>query len=185
MAYLESINVEVFPIAKERNPNFGSRLFTEHNVSNLIRQLMNPNSNGFIISSSQDNDKNWTIEFNLLGYYFKIKGINTKLINSINGSFKSVTGVYAYVKIDEKNNEIIGQDVQDTNADGENVLYYKGLNIEFKDPNTDIKDPKDHVKYLKLLDFNNDETNGPTLTTVRNNMGIGAASIGGIDGKYK
>lgn len=184
MAYLESANVEVFPIAKERNPNFGSRLFTEHNVSNLIRQLMNPNSNGFIISSSQDEKGNWTIEFNLLGYYFKIKGINTELINSINGSFTSVTGVYAYVIIDETNNEIKGQDEEGTNADGEKVLYYKGLNIAFKDPNSDIKDPKSYVKYLKLLDFKYENKVG-TLTLVRNNIGIGAASIGGIDGKYK
>lgn len=178
MAYLKSEDVEVFPIAKERNPNFGSRLFTEHNVSNLIRQLMNPNSNGFIISSSQDNDKNWTIEFNLLGYYFKIKGINTELINSANGSFDSVTGVYAFVEIDETTNEIIGQDVPNTNNDGEKVLYYEGLNIVFKKP-------EDDIKYLKLLNFDYDTINGATLTTVRNNIGIGAASIGGIDGKYK
>lgn len=167
MAYLDSNNVVVFPIAKERVTMPGTRLFTEQNVSNLIRQLLSNGSKGFIISS-ETIDGSWVIEFNLLGYYFKISGINESWIQSIatdeDISNDSITGVYACINIDDLTNEIIGQD-----TDGK----YEGLNLLFIEPTSSDN-------YIKLLSYKNNTLSLPSM-----NIGFATALIGGIDGKYK
>ena len=65
MAHLNTDNVIVFPVAKERAPSVQeTRLMTEYNVSNIVRQLMGNGIKGFIISCS-NTTSGWNIEFNL------------------------------------------------------------------------------------------------------------------------
>lgn len=167
MAYLQSGDVVVFPIAKERIDTVEeTRLLTEYNVSNLVRQLYNSGQNGFIISSAKDSANNYVIEFNLYGYYFKIN-INPYTI------FKdpsSGDGIYVAIKIDTSD-EIDGQD-EELEVDGIKQNKYTGLlinNIE----------PTEEYKYIKLFNLNN---NNYELNNVSS---FSQMLIGGIDGKYK
>lgn len=165
MAHLQSRDVVVFPIAKERIATVEeTRLLTEHNVSNLIRQLYNSGQNGFIISYTKDSSDNYVIEFNLYGYYFKIN-INPYTI------FKdpsSGNGIYAAIKIDASD-EIDGQDVV---YEKTGLQLYEGLLI-----NNIV--PTKEYKYIKLFNLNN---NNYELNNVKS---FPQMLIGGIDGKYK
>ena len=164
--YLNSENVIVFPIAKERIGLVQeTRLMTEYNVSNLIRQLFGNKSNGFIISCNKDNADVWTIEFNLYGYYFKVNSISTTLFKESELTPDS-DGLYAAITIDEDVDEIYGQD---------NKGVYEGLEFSTKIP--DSIPANKH--YLKLLNFD-----GTSFTSISNNWGFAAHAIGGIDGKY-
>ena len=73
---LNSNSVKVFPVAKERGSTIPevtmSRLLTEFNMSNIIRQLIG-GSKGFVISASKVSDNKINVEFNLYGYYFDIE----------------------------------------------------------------------------------------------------------------
>lgn len=162
MAHLATENVIVFPIAKERASSVQeTRLMTEYNVSNIIRQLMGNEIKGFIISCSTK-DSGWEIEFNLYGYYFRINVENT-WINDTFGTDIS-NGIFASIILDTLVDEIDGQD-----ADG----LYKGLHI------TNVE-PKD-VPVIKLLTCDNQGK----LICATNKFGLINMSIGGIDGKYK
>lgn len=165
MAYLQSKDVVVFPIAKERTSGIEeTRLLTEYNVSNLIRQLYSSNQNGFIISSIKDGN-NYTIEFNLYGYYFKIN-INP---HDIFGNPSSGKEIYASIKIDESD-EIEGQD-EELEIEGIKQNKYTGLLINNAKPDN-------KYKYIKLFNVkdNNYELN--------NLISFPQMLIGGIDGKH-
>lgn len=73
---LNSDNVKVFPVAKERDSILPdvvmSRLLTEFNISNIIRQIIG-SSQGFVIGASKSDDNIIDARFNLYGYYFDIK----------------------------------------------------------------------------------------------------------------
>jgi hypothetical protein len=160
---IRSENVEVFPIAKPRTSMVtvpGTRIFTENNISNLIRQLLPTNQSGFVISAEKITDDTFNISFNIYGYYFKIFGLNVQ-------SFAD--DIYAYIIID--NGEIYGSDKLDNE-----VYYYEGLNICGKSGLP--KDTNNIVKSIKILSKVNGEWKCP------NNFGTTFQShIGGIDGK--
>lgn len=168
MAYLDSENVIVFPLAKERTQSIQeTRLLTEFNVSNIIRQLMGNRMDGFIISST-DVDGGKQIEFNIYGYYFKIK-ITTEWLGK---NFKNDCSVYASIELDNTVDEIIGQDED---------LTYRGLKIisesELDSNSTDRK-----IISIKLFDIISN-TQGREIKITPSKF-INTL-IGGIDGKYR
>lgn len=185
MAYLKSENVVVFPVAKERKEGIAeTRLLTEHNLSNIIRQLLARENPGFISSTSSDSDGNFNVKFNLYGYQFDVDIENAWLqeVNLNSGN----DGLYAYIIIDKiigqlSNNsgivnysEIVGQDI-----DG----HYQGLSITNNISNiNEIKaglSENEELAYIKILNMNNG-----VLSPVLNASFLSYA-IGGIDGKYK
>ena len=163
-----SKNVEVFPIAKPRTSMIavpGTRIFTEDNISNLIRQLLPTNQSGFVISAEKNSDDNFDVSFNIYGYYFKIFNLDVQ-------PFNGKKDIYAYILIE--NGEIFGSD----KANGDEY-YYTGLTI--CDDISNIPSGSDKiVKYIKILSKVNNEWR------CSNNFGTTfQGHIGGIDGKYK
>ena len=91
---LKSTQVEVFPIAKQRkqilegdkNLVRGTKILTEKNISNIIRQLLGEASPGFVISCTQDiTTKLYNVEFNLYGYYFNISDLTCSKLKNRSG----------------------------------------------------------------------------------------------------
>lgn len=139
MSYnINSRNIHVFPLAKNRIDDRSARLFYEDNIANIVRQVID--TEGFIISPSDgkldlkaqsvDTTGNTVkylfklkgdFEFNLHGYYFSIS--KDSIICEV--EFRSdisddslIADVYAYITI--KDGEIQGQDLDDV---------YTGLNV--------------------------------------------------------
>lgn len=106
MAYLSSININIYPLAKQRTASEQkwNRLTSEFNMVNIIRQLLPKNSQGFVI----DWDGQKVIKFNIGGYY-----VEADLSEALSG-----TEIYANLSItpDVNNNlpEVSGQDDKDT-----------------------------------------------------------------------
>ena len=131
MSYVPSSQIKVFPLAKNRADDTGSRLLYESNIANIIRQLIT--NDGFVIKPKYEPpDEQYTempykldsntikitgdVIFNLGGYYFEILGSSSEVIvGSVSASVDAGKNVYAGIKIQD--NEIRGQDV-DTNYEG-------------------------------------------------------------------
>ena len=164
--YIRSADIEVFPIAKKRsNDAPGTRTFTERNISNLIRQLLSADKDGYIISCDQIDNKNknakFNIEFNLYGYYFEIKNFTPA---------STWESVYACIALND--GEIYGQDNNDK---------FEGLTISDNPSAVTIKsnDISLDIKYIKLL-----EKVDNSWRCASQNIGlISSLSVGGIDGK--
>ena len=124
---ISSNNISVFPLSKNRPNDRSARLFYEHNIANLIRQLIDVE--GFIIqpssstdlslSVSTDGDKiiirtGTPITFNLYGYYFSIAAnsslltVNANELDASGGN--NIIKLFAVLNIDDKSNEIAGYD---------------------------------------------------------------------------
>jgi hypothetical protein len=158
--YVDSNKIEVFPVAKKRiDTATGTRIFTEKNISNIIRQLLTVDVPGYIISceSNSDNTDAFDIAFNLYGYYFNIVEIDPDYVEGAESS------VYACITIQD--DEILGQD---------NNNKYEGLELVGAEPTSSSE-----KKYIKLFE------KGPDgWTYSRRNFGIlSAVGLGGIDGK--
>lgn len=175
--YLSSSNVIVFPVAKNRRTVAnGGRLFTEHYVSNLVRQLLD--SEGFIIEdyseTSNSLEGDTKLRFNLYGYYFDITfNISSAIAEyqaSVGTDWSGKRSLYAFIEIDS-NNELQGQD--------ESGLY-KGLTIRVSD-----KEPS-NVHYLKLFDINKSGSSIVCSLCNDSYLKFYPRSIGitEIDGKY-
>lgn len=171
MAYLNSENVVVFPIAKERAIGINeNRLLTEYNISNLIRQLVG-NNEGFIISTQIAQDE-FIVEFNLYGYYFKISGINQAWITENFKDGIGNDGLYASIIIDTDIDEVTGQDAENK---------YQGLNLTTSIPTLSNNESNKEIHYLKILKISN---NGNTFEKINATNGFISSLIGGIDGKH-
>lgn len=160
--FIDSTKIEVFPVAKKRIDSApGTRIFTEKNTSNMIRQLLSSENPGFIISCEKKSD-NFDISFNLYGYYFNIEELN---LSSFVG-----TSVYACITIGT-DNELFGQD------EGiQNNYVYTGLELLANKP-----EDSSEKKCIKLFDKVGDDWKCSSQ-----NFGLmSALAIGGIDGKYK
>ena len=162
-----SEDVVVFPLSKSRL-NDGTidmdrtRLLTEKSVSNIINQLID--TNGFVISKEDSATKKVTVEFNLMGYYFRVTldfGLN-EIKEALNG-----TEVYANIYIDGYQ-EIQGQD---------NEGKYEGL-ILSKSPIYSAS-----LLILERTSTNSDKWEIPTSS--RRRFDLSSLGINGIDGKYK
>lgn len=165
MAYLISENVAVFPIAKERKKGIDeTRLITEHNLSQMIRQLLVPQNPGFIISTDFDADKNCNIKFNLYGYTFEIT-ITTQWLSDNLGDAQQI---FASILIDKTVGEISGQDSDDGT--------YEGLNLTGEMPNN--ADPSKELACIQILNVSNGEMIPIDKAAFLN------YAIGGINGKY-
>lgn len=193
---LNSTSVKVFPAAKDRCQAVGSntevsfsRLLTEFNVSNIIRQLIGTN-NGFIISASaekaDDEDEFYSIlhtKFNLNGYYFDIS-FNVESLGTGLESGKSYD-VYAKLVYDgTANSQELKQDSQIAGG-GVTDYQYDGLDIEV----IKVGDTFDTTDYLKLFSFKYglEGITASVLEVVPGDQHIFDATamrIGGIDGKY-
>lgn len=148
MQYIESNNIDIFPLAKNRPNNRSNNLFYERNISNIVNQIIDVP--GFVITHDTSNIQvngntvqltQGTFEFSLGGRYFYIsvsfendKPLPTVLCTSVGAG----SSVWAYVEFDQYG-EIQGQD-QDN--------IYSGLHIT-----TDEEEiPSDGVK-LKLFNI--------------------------------
>ena len=86
--YLNSNQLEIFPVSKTRLTPFSSaNILTEDNILNLIRSVAP--SKSFVISDTYDASS--TFEFVINGYYISIKGTSTNF---------SGKDVYAHIFID-------------------------------------------------------------------------------------
>lgn len=158
---IQSSQISVFPLSKNRTSDRSARLFYENNVANLIRQVVDVE--GFLITKdglelyADSNPKNENrfdlsvitrnpIIFNLYGYYFNIAGSST--IFTIADIADGTTAIpsqslYAAITIDNITNEIAGFD---------NGNVYEGLLLT-----TDIDVLRNgNYHYIKLLDFKAD-----------------------------
>ena len=124
--YLNSTNIKVFPLAKNRDTDPGARHMYESNIANIIRQLID--NEGYIIKATELTLENGCfnltgLEFNLHGYYVCINasGDSTPLIAFTADS--EATALYASLSI--LNGEISGQDETD---------LYRGIEFTFNKP---------------------------------------------------
>lgn len=125
--YLESNNISVFPSARRgQNAKYiESRLTTETAIANIVNKLLDVE--GFIVTDKND----WTegsshdVVFNLYGYLFSIKNLNTFLT-----SFEDADALWVGIVLDTAVSgstvryEIYGQD-----EEIEGVSVYKGLEL--------------------------------------------------------
>lgn len=137
MAYLNSSNINIYPLAKQRTASEQkwNRLTSEFNMANIIRQLLPKNSQGFVI----DWDGQKVIKFNIGGYY-----VEADLSEALSG-----TEIYANLSItpDANNNlpEVSGQDDKDTgkytgisfdSSANSNAAYSLNILTKIKDSST-------------------------------------------------
>lgn len=103
MAYLNSSNINIYPLAKARQAadQKWNRLTSEFNMVNIIRQLLPKNSQGFVIDWVSPN-----IKFNIGGYYVEAN------LTDVIPSDTIVSDIYANIKINTDSSlpEITGQD---------------------------------------------------------------------------
>lgn len=139
--YINSNKLKVFPLAKNRTVNRGSRLFYEENVTNLIRQIVDKPS--FMIDGptgiKPTDALSRDLEFNIYGYYFCIKA------GTVLRDMGSKSYLVAKIKLNINSDmptEISGQD--------EGNLY-KGLEVYTSDT---LPVDTDTDKYLVLGERN-------------------------------
>lgn len=133
MAYLNSSNINIYPLAKARQnaDQKWNRLTSEFNMVNIIRQLLPKSSQGFVIDWVKPN-----IKFNIGGYY-----VEANLTDDI----FSGENIYANIKINADSSlpEIVGQDETSESNNGK----YSGISFD----NAAISDST-HLTYsLHLL----------------------------------
>ena len=175
---LSSNNVKVFPVAKERDSILPdvvmSRLLTEFNISNIIRQIIG-SSQGFVIEASKSGDSTIDTRFNLYGYYFDIKydALDTK---------GEDVDVYATLIYDSSYNEL----KQDNN------LVYEGLEVTTITKGETPNFRGEHS--IRLFSYRSNTVSGKIIITDGSvnvypedkfMFATEALPIGGIDGKPK
>lgn len=145
MQYIESKNIDIFPLAKSRPSKRSNNLFYERNISNIVNQIIDVP--GFVITHDTSNIQvsgdtvqlmEGTFEFSLGGRYFHISvsSENDSLVPTVlcTGA-RAGDSVWASIEFDQYG-EISGQDSEGT---------YRGLIISTSEPSTDVK--------LKLFDI--------------------------------
>lgn len=178
-----SRDVVVFPLSKSRNPSTSesviagvtpvdlnrTRLITEKSVSNLVYQLLD--TYGFVIGTRALNDSSTLleVEFNLIGYYFKIMlDLDSKKTEN-KSVYSDWDNIYASIKINPEYDEIDGQDT-DSNV-------YTGLTLS----NQLLTSESTYT--LHILKKSNNEWVVPTES--RKKFNSSSLTIERIDGKYR
>lgn len=201
-----SEEIRIFPLAKSRTminrdgkdadilDIEHSRLVTEFNMSNYIRQFMG-DAEGFILYFDVTEDGKITIKFNLHGYYMHIETSSETFVNAIiNKTAGNRYNVYVGITIDNKTQEINGQDekVQESNSE---YFSYKGLTFDV------IEATKVHnsscTAFMLLFNFELDDEgnmiiqheNGKVINPVVKDIAykfinVSKIRIEGIDGKH-
>ena len=148
MQYIESKNINIFPLAKNRPSNRSNNLFYEKNISNIVNQIIDVP--GFVITHDASNIQvngntveltQGTFEFSLGGRYFYISVSDengTPMPTVLCTGVGAKSSVWAYVEFDV-NGEISGQDENNS---------YTGLKITTSEDEI----PTGSVK-LKLFDI--------------------------------
>ena len=150
---LNSSNIQVFPTTKRSGIDKRSKLLSEANLTNIVNMLLDKKA--FVITNInsieiQDNSNNIILEsdsileFNILGYYFKIDSIQalldkifdsyTDLVNSVTNNKVSIYANIDTVQIGDYE-ELYGTD---------NLNVYDGVSFS-----TNIETNK----YLKILEI--------------------------------
>ena len=178
--YLNSGNVKVFPAAKERlvidDDVAMSRLLTEFNLANIVRQMIG-SSKGFVIEVSRDDEYRNIInaKFNLFGYYFDIK-------YEASGEISGVVDVYASLEFDAFGTEL--------NQDNNGV--YTGLKLTEVSADASFEPTAENT--LRLFSYKYTKNSGNVVVDAeslsvppqsRFIFDSTALPIGGIDGKPK
>lgn len=126
---IKSSSITVFPTTKRQKGNRSSKLLTESNLVNIINSLLDVES--FVITDNiTSNDS--SIEFNILGYYFKISKISDILaeVNPTNLTHSIYANIYFMRSGDYK--ELYGTDVQDPVDSTQ--YYYDGIYFTENEP---------------------------------------------------
>ena len=152
--YIQSDNIEVFPTTKRADTyTRTSKMMSEQAFTRIVNQLVDRDS--FVISFDNNSD---IIEFNIHGYYFKIKNVS-----AIKDSITS-DNIYAYIVINDKvenDNQYIelqGQDESDKEdliIDGTigDKIAFTGLTISESDPTTKTAPKGCTIYALKILTY--------------------------------
>jgi hypothetical protein len=179
---LNSSDVIVFPLSKTRPTNGvglptadGSvtgvdlnktRLLTEKSVSNIIYQLID--TDGFLIGYTTDETGNkFDIEFNLVGYYFRVTLDFTPTTDG-GKPYLDWQNIFATITISDEYDEIVGQDINGK---------YEGLVLSDEAPSGS------GTHALKLLTKTGNKWEPPK--DCYNKFSITSLGITGLDGNYK
>lgn len=151
--YLNTVNINGFPLVKRQNTQISSTLITESSIANLINKLID--TDGYVISTSLES---LIFEFNLWGYYFKITSTsNQHAIDMIinDATFDTATEIYAKIQIVYPQNdkdfyyELSGID-EDSKYKGVNFIPDSNSRPETETANSITY----HNKYLLILKRN-------------------------------
>ena len=176
--YVLSDSVYVFPSTRRATKQLSARLFSESNVTGLLNNFVD--TEGYVIThystdGSVPNQPELPFEFNIYGYYFKIKHA-TDILNQFTPASNG-DKIYAYITLDKTDTyyELQGQDVTSNN-----ISQYQGVKFTSDDPET-LND-YDPETYKKLLIFQyNNKWFVPENSTIRFVSGF-AFDIKDIDG---
>lgn len=197
MINIASTQVKVFPVSTNRDSNSASRLFYEHNIANILRQVSDA-KNGFIISgpSTFINDQSLTdnLELCIYGYYVKILAGTKIVIENASTNINIVAGLkLTAITVDD--NDIIyqlnGQDDANGIDDGDSfqplvinsftddqLSELKAVNfIETSENSNDI------TVYLPIFKYNSESQNYILCTDSLHKFESSSIKIVRIDGK--
>lgn len=100
--YVASTAVDVFPFSKDRG-TFGSKVFSEHNILKITKNYLSNES--YVISYNISSNKEFTCEFVLDGYYFKITDFDLSVATD--------KSLFAVAYVDPITNQLIGSDTDE------------------------------------------------------------------------
>ena len=138
LSYANSGDIAVFPVSN-RGPGYNveSRLMTELNITNIVNKLVD--MDGFVITddaqlekSTINNGSNVSFEFNINGYYFKIKDLYNFLRQKVaDDGNEAPSYVTAYIACEETNGfkELKTIETSDTGLDVDSE--FRGVGFHF------------------------------------------------------
>lgn len=83
MGYVSQENIRIFPSSSRgvNSGHFGDNFVTEYNLSSIVNKLLDPNINGFLITTDIKADP---VEFNIGGYFVSVGGGWQKIVDASN-----------------------------------------------------------------------------------------------------
>lgn len=123
---IKSSSITVFPTTKRQKGNRSSKLLTESNLVGLINNILDVNS--FVITNTSGPLNNTdSIEFNILGYYFRISSIS-EIMRAMNiTNMSNIDSIYANIYFMRSGDfkELYGTDSPDSENTDE--YFYDGV----------------------------------------------------------
>lgn len=157
--YVASDAVDVFPFSKNRG-DFGSKNFSEQNILKITKNYLLNES--YVISCEEfTDDKSFTIEFVLGGYYFKLTKITP-----------TEKALFAVIYIDPVTNQLLGSDV----TSGE-TSEFTGLQLV-----TNISDAVNPVDATNISDSEKQSIKKITLQLLNDNHVVPLESKPSVEG---
>lgn len=169
--FISSSDINVFPSTRRTYPQeFSARLMTEAAIAQIINKLIEVD--GFVISETVPLTANDIFEFNIYGYYFQVKNIQS-VIESLTGS----TSLYATIRINHTNDAFYELYVPTETGDNptfQGIKFTDGNDNPPTDTSTDI------YKTLLLLQKSGDTWIIPNESKIK--FRISAVGLTEIDG---